>query len=156
MAGTCRCGCGGVPRAGEWLRGHNMRHCSAATRAKLAAHMRRRLDEAEHFPFGRPSKYEERVAEELRRRDIPFEAQRRIPGTQFFPDFLLPGRVIIEVYGAWWHASHDRQLYDSARNERLRQLGYTVLVLDDLDFKNDVLSAAIDDLLDELELPCAP
>lgn len=119
-------------------------------RAKVAAGVRASRMRRTHY--WRPlSGNEQRMAAELLRRGVVFDAQRRIEGTTYFPDFSFPDRhLIVEVHGAYWHGLPGRVAYDAARTRQLESLGWTVVVIRDEDIGADeALRAVLDGILDQ-------
>ena len=122
----------------------------AERRAKVGAGVRAARMRRTHF--WRPlSRNEQRMASELLRRGVVFDAQRRIEGTTYFPDFSFPDRrLIVEVHGAYWHGMPGRVAYDAARTRQLESLGWTVVVIRDEDIGTDeALRTVLDRTLDQ-------
>lgn len=63
--------------------------------------------------------------------DVEFEYQVAID--RYVVDFLLPGSIVVEVYGDYWHdkklKSSNRKKKDDIKIKKLKQLGYAVLVI---------------------------
>lgn len=97
----------------------------------------------------RETQPEKTVKEWLQKMDIPFQPQA--PIGPFLVDFLLPKhRVVIEVFGDYWHANpryrmnkslHPGQIgatkRDNARVSYLTKAGYWVLILWEMDINEN-------------------
>lgn len=75
---------------------------------------------------------EEGLALHLRAYGIPFEREAcLVPGRKWRADFLLPGKIVVEVQGAIWrqgaHARGGGLERDYAKNNALTLAGYRVL-----------------------------
>lgn len=74
------------------------------------------------------SKPENAVAELLLKAEIPFERWTVLigPWGKFACDFLLPGKIVLEVDGVWWHSFPWGRPVDRARTAGLLKEGYLV------------------------------
>jgi len=92
-----------------------------------------------------PTQAESILWEAIRRRalGLPFRRQQAV--SCYIVDFIcLPKRLILEVDGAW----HDeRGEYDGARDQQLKDLGYTILR-----FSNEAVLSSLVEVLEEIRM----
>lgn len=81
------------------------------------------------------------------RKHIFYTAQTKIPSTSYTVDFLLKGKIIIEIYGDFWHGNltqfnslsktqKDKIRKDINRLNELSKLGYQTLIIWESDIIN--------------------
>ena len=70
--------------------------------------------------------------------DIPFTQEQE----RYRPDFILPDyRIIIEIYGTYWHTRPGSYEYDYLRSALLTASGYTIHILTDAEVLANVFEA---------------
>lgn len=75
---------------------------------------------------GHVTAIEKLIKEELTRRKLKFEIQHRV--LSYWIDFAFPNiKLAVECDGERWHSTEEQILRDKKRDERLKNVGWTVL-----------------------------
>jgi len=77
---------------------------------------------------------ENMMAIQLENNNIDFKEGQRVG--KYFPDFILPKKIIVECDGAKWHEDKE---YDRKRDEFLESEGYKVLRFTGQEIRNNLL-----------------
>jgi very-short-patch-repair endonuclease len=55
--------------------------------------------------------------------------RRQVPIANYVVDFLVGEKTVVEVFGGYWHKRPSSVKRDTVKFERLRSMGYSVIVL---------------------------
>lgn len=101
-----------------------------------------------------PSGPEKQVMAWLDAHRVNYTREAFIEG--YYVDFLLPGKLVLEVYGEVWHTDHQfhgrqAEAYDRKRNRILAQAGYTVVILPEQDIESGKSKTIVDRLAHDIQ-----
>ncbi|MCU0389466.1 MAG: DUF559 domain-containing protein, partial [Chitinophagaceae bacterium] len=100
-----------------------------------------------------PTEAERILWEELRNRKIEFKFRRQHPVAGFIADFAcLEVWLLVEIDGGY-HTTPEQKEYDNARNEYLKELGFTTIRFTNEEVINDLQNVLlkIKETADELK-----